>query len=356
MSKKQIVALAACTVLIFGVFAPVISVPFVGSINLFYNGHGDGVLLLLGAGISAICALIDQNWALWLTGLGSFGITLFDLFNAASTISNAKGEMDQLLSGDLLKGFADVALQSVQLEWGWAVLIFGSSLLLASAAMSDPESVYETETESSFSAPAMIVGGIGTIALVGTLFVILNLGQEKQKMKPDSSMRVRAALQANKAFKRLNIQVTEADGEITLQGVVKTPKESAAIFDLTKNIVGDQTVNNQLTVEATVPVDSGVVNNKVENNENREQRLIQEFCGAAADLDACMDKELPGFGSLTLAEEPADYSNELAFREAKNKCDPHFRNDRSMYSYCLHEVYSGIMEIAHRNDPESATQ
>jgi hypothetical protein len=354
MSKKQIVALAACTVLTFGVFAPVISIPVVGSINLFYNGHGDGVLLLVGAGISTVCALIDQNWVLWFTGLGSFGITLFDLFNAASAISNAKGEMGQLLSGDLLKGFVDVALQSVQLEWGWAIVIFGSSLLLASAAMSDSETIYETETESSFSGPAIIVGGIGTIAVVGTLFVILNLGHEKPKT--DSTTQVREALQANKSLKRLNIQVTEADGEITLQGVVKTSKESAAIFELAKNVVGDQTVNNQLTVEATERADSGVVNNEIEDRGNREQRLIQEFCGEARDVDACMEKELPGFGSVTLAEEPTDYSNELAFRQAKNKCNSHFRNDRSMYSYCLHQVYSGIMEVTHRNARESATQ
>jgi BON domain len=354
MSKKQIVALAACTVLTFGVFAPVISVPVIGSINLFYNGHGDGVLLLVGAGISAVCALIDQNWVLWLTGLGSFGITLFDLFNAASAISNAKGEMDQLLSGDLLKGFADVALQSVQLEWGWAVVIFGSSLLLASAAMSDPETIYETETETSFSGLAIIVGGIGTVALVGTLFVILNLGREKSNT--DSAKRVRAALQANKAFKKLNIQVTEVNGEITLQGIVKTPKESTAVFDLAKNVVGDQTVNNQLTVEAAEPEESAAVDNEVQHSGNREQRLIQEFCGEAGDINACMEKELPGFGSVTLAEEPTAYSNELAFRQAKNKCDPHFRNDRSMYSYCLYEVYSGIMEVTHRNGPESATQ
>ena len=103
-------------------------------------------------------------------------------------------------------------------------------------------------------------------------------------------------------------------------------------------------------------VDSAVVNNEVEDRGSREQRLIQEFCGGAADVDACIDKELPGFGSVTLAEELTDYSNELAFRQAKNKCDPHFRNDRSMYSYCLHEVYRGIMEVTHRNGPESATQ
>jgi hypothetical protein len=45
--------------------------------------------------------------------------------------------METELKDNPFRGLADVAVQSVQLEWGWAVLVIGIVLLIAVAAMKD---------------------------------------------------------------------------------------------------------------------------------------------------------------------------------------------------------------------------
>ena len=48
-----------------------------------------------------------------------------------------KKQMELELADNPFRDLADIALQSVQLQWGWALLIVGSVLLIVSAAMKD---------------------------------------------------------------------------------------------------------------------------------------------------------------------------------------------------------------------------
>jgi len=45
--------------------------------------------------------------------------------------------MESELAGNPFRGLADMAMQSVQLQWGWALLIVGAALVIASAAIKD---------------------------------------------------------------------------------------------------------------------------------------------------------------------------------------------------------------------------
>ena len=45
--------------------------------------------------------------------------------------------MEAELRGNPFRGLADMTLQSVQLQWGWALLIIGAVLIIASAAMKE---------------------------------------------------------------------------------------------------------------------------------------------------------------------------------------------------------------------------
>ena len=81
--------------------------------------------------------LIKWYRELWVTSLGSAAILAFTFFNLQSKISQMKSEMDTDLKDNPFKGFADVAMQSVQLQWGWAILVIGTGLLIATAAMSE---------------------------------------------------------------------------------------------------------------------------------------------------------------------------------------------------------------------------
>jgi len=82
-------------------------------------------------------ALTKKYKGLWFTGLGSIGIMLFTFINFHYRMSQVKAQMEAELRGNPFRGLADMTLQSVQLQWGWALLIIGAVLIIASAAMKE---------------------------------------------------------------------------------------------------------------------------------------------------------------------------------------------------------------------------
>ncbi len=140
MKTKQLLGLIGSIVLSLGVFTPIVSVPIMGNMNYFHNGKGDGTIVLILAVISLVLVLANKYKGLWFTGIGSLGVILFTFikFQAIMSImSQAKADMELELAGNPFRGLAVMAMQSVQLQWGWALLIVGAALVIASAAMKD---------------------------------------------------------------------------------------------------------------------------------------------------------------------------------------------------------------------------
>lgn len=137
MDKKQVMGLIGSIILFIGVFAPVVSVPIMGNMNYFQNGKGDGTIIIALAIISLILTLAKKYKGLWFTGLGSLGIMAFTFINFQMRMSEAKSQMERELAGNPFRGLADLAMQSVQLQWGWALLIVGAALVIAAAAIKE---------------------------------------------------------------------------------------------------------------------------------------------------------------------------------------------------------------------------
>ena len=134
---KQLLGLIGCAVLFMGVFAPIVSMPIMGNMNYFQNGKGDGVIVLVLAVISLILVLLNKFKGLWFTGLGSMAIMTFTFINFQTALVNTKTQMETELAGNPFRGIADMAMQSFQIQWGWALLIIGAVLLIASAAIKE---------------------------------------------------------------------------------------------------------------------------------------------------------------------------------------------------------------------------
>jgi hypothetical protein len=105
--------------------------------NYFAKGRGDGVLVLMLAVASLALVLPRCYRELWITSLGSTAALAFTFFNLQSKMTQMKAQMDTDVKDNPFRGFADLAMQSVQLQWGWAVLVIGIALLIAAAAMRD---------------------------------------------------------------------------------------------------------------------------------------------------------------------------------------------------------------------------
>jgi hypothetical protein len=137
MDSRQMFAIIGCFALFLGVFAPLISVPIMGSVNYFQNGKGDGTIVLGLAIVSLVAALARKYKWLWFTGLGSLAMLAFIFFNFQYRMSLMKADMDKELEGNPFRGLADLAVQSIQMQWGWAVLLTGAVMLVIAAGMKE---------------------------------------------------------------------------------------------------------------------------------------------------------------------------------------------------------------------------
>ncbi len=135
--RKQWLGIIGSILLFIGVFTPIINLPIVGSINYFNNGRGDGVIVLVLAVIAIALTFGEKYGALWITGTLALAVILFTFINFQVRLSEMQDEMETKLAGNPFRGIADVAMQSIQLQWGWAVLIVGVGFLIAASIVSD---------------------------------------------------------------------------------------------------------------------------------------------------------------------------------------------------------------------------
>lgn len=146
MERKFILGLAGVATLTIGVFAPIVRLPVVGSLNYFRNGKGDGVVILVLALASLVITLWKNYKWLLLTGMFSVAVIVFTLINLQQRIADVKAKMESDLSNNPFRGIADIAIQSVQLEWGWVMMLIGAGLLILSAVL--PESAVDGDEGS----------------------------------------------------------------------------------------------------------------------------------------------------------------------------------------------------------------
>lgn len=122
---------AGAVVLFIGLFAPVVQVPLLGSMNYFQHGQG-GSLLLLAFAIVTIVMAPTYRFA-YLKWIGAVSLLLvgLTLIQLTSVISKARHDLTGArLESNPFTGLEHAALASIQLQWGWAFLIIGSLLIL----------------------------------------------------------------------------------------------------------------------------------------------------------------------------------------------------------------------------------
>lgn len=112
---------------------PIVRLPFVGAMNYFQNGRGDGAIVMMFA-LVAVLLLVRRSYRmLWIPGLGSLAVVLFTFINLQHRLSETREEMAAELADNPFRGIAEAMTGTVQLQWGWAVLVVGSVLLLLAA-------------------------------------------------------------------------------------------------------------------------------------------------------------------------------------------------------------------------------
>lgn len=138
-NKTQVIGYLGAATMAIGVFCPLVSLPIVGSINFFSNGKGDGTALLLFAVISIAGVFWKRYKLLFLAGSASLALLAFDFWHFFSRMSEAHAKMKSEMVGNPFEGIAMAAAQSVQIQWGWAVMIVGAAMLIAAGIIHNQE-------------------------------------------------------------------------------------------------------------------------------------------------------------------------------------------------------------------------
>ena len=146
---RQTLAVTAAILLIIGAFAPIVSFPFVGDIDFFREGYGDGYILLIMAGLSAALAVTGRWKQVLVPGLGSLAVILWTFMGVQDTVSQARSGGPAVLAGNPHEGLAPSVMASIQWDWGWILLFAGSCLLIYSATRRE-------QAEDEYLAPAAV--------------------------------------------------------------------------------------------------------------------------------------------------------------------------------------------------------
>jgi hypothetical protein len=139
MERKQIFGLVGSLLLLMGVFMPIISLPIIGSMNYFQNGKGDGVIILVLAVISLVITLTKKYKLLLITGFLSLGMMAFTLINFWVRMNDLEKSMGD---NPFAKSLGKAVMSTVQIQWGWIVLVIGAVTLIVAALIKNNDNPY----------------------------------------------------------------------------------------------------------------------------------------------------------------------------------------------------------------------
>lgn len=147
-NKRQIASFAGATLLLVGLFTPLVGVPFFAvnyySLSQFSSLAGFGFFLLLVCGVSAILLAATKRYSLlrW-PGLASLLILAYTFYLISSKITEAKTEVARSMASvpdaasNQFKEMGTAFMSMIQMQWGWGVLAAGAVLLLIAGMLRD---------------------------------------------------------------------------------------------------------------------------------------------------------------------------------------------------------------------------
>lgn len=117
--------------LIVGLFLPIATLPFLGTVTLMSNGFNIVAIGLLILGLlSGFLAWAERRDALIWTG-GAALLTVIYMFGRLQwSMMQMRANLAEELEGNPFAGLAQTAMASVGLQWGWLILAAGPAILV----------------------------------------------------------------------------------------------------------------------------------------------------------------------------------------------------------------------------------
>tara|TARA_Y100001956_G_scaffold54569_1_gene53513 strand:+ start:38 stop:1621 length:1584 start_codon:yes stop_codon:yes gene_type:complete len=205
--------------LFIGIFSPIASVPMIGNFNLFKNGEGDGVLILFLSSFWLMMFMRDGRMKLTILSFLIGGLVIYELIFTYNRIQNIKSDLANQLTGNPFADIAHTMIGSMEIMWGWILLIFGVSLMLLSSILKDKDMPSIVKDHPKLNVFKNFVNGIAIILFILPLYFWIfgvanntsktNHGQLQTKQKNSSENQSETVSQ----LKSINFTVMSSDVE-----------------------------------------------------------------------------------------------------------------------------------------------
>lgn len=135
-NNRSMLGYAGLAGVLFSLFAPIASLPIVGSVTFFSEPLSGWCIALFAAIIiGALGALRNRRGLLLVASAITGAVALLYFVGFQYRIHEIKNNLHTSFAGNPFSGLAEAAVNSVRLDWGIAVLIIAALLLLAAALM-----------------------------------------------------------------------------------------------------------------------------------------------------------------------------------------------------------------------------
>lgn len=253
---RGVLGLTGAIAILVGPFAPYISIPIIGSVTFFNTIEGK-LVFALGL-VSLILVIARSARGLRLTGPLSLAIFLWNALPIAWRLSSAKQEsLDAAQHGDLGEKLTAAAFQSVQLQWGAALLLVGPVLLTVAAWHGTNTAASLWADRSRLARRAVL--GIGALAAC----VLIGLGLSMEPTQTHS-LEVRVltegdvkSISVSIERKRSGLELPESAQISELSGpraLVHVFKLSAGAYRLKVTADGHATHEQEITIPSASTV------------------------------------------------------------------------------------------------------
>ncbi|GAA3262709.1 hypothetical protein GCM10020258_27300 [Sphingomonas yabuuchiae] len=167
VTSNKNLGLAGAAVLIVGLFCPIVTLPFLGNVNIFNDGTNLIALVLLAIAVIGGAMALNgrEHDTLW-PGVAGAVILVYHFATLQYRLSQIRSSMDELKDNPFA-GLAKTAVGAIQLQWGWLVLAAGAGLLVYAGIRARRE--LEQPLTALPDSPAKTVAGISTLLAVGVI-------------------------------------------------------------------------------------------------------------------------------------------------------------------------------------------
>ncbi len=138
MPVKQSLGLIGAILLIVGSFAPIVKIPIADDLTYFQCSQNKEIAIWFCGIVSLVLVLLKKYGALIFTGLFSFGMISFTFFDLQSKVRRIHAQLNQCLEGN---SFNEL-MNYVQIEWGFALLVLGATLLVITAFLKNKTNLH----------------------------------------------------------------------------------------------------------------------------------------------------------------------------------------------------------------------